>query len=66
MVMSCMETSVPRYGRLWKLKNREKEERLTKEIVGRLLKERFGTIWLEKRGFVQLKEMARAMVNGNC
>ena len=52
MVMSCMETSVPRYGRLWKLKNREKEERLTKEIVGRLLKERFGTIWLEKRGFV--------------
>ena len=47
-------------------KNREKEVRLTKEIVGRLLKERFGTVWFEKRGFVQLKEMERAMVNGNC
>ena len=40
--------------------NWEEEERLTKEIMGRVHKKGFGTIWLEKRGYVQSKEMARA------
>ena len=39
------------------LNNWEKEEGLTKEIVGSMHKEGFGTIWLKKRG-LQLKEMA--------
>ena len=33
---------------------------LTKEIVGNVRKEGFGTMWLKKRGCVRSKEMARA------
>ena len=40
--------------------NWEKEEGSTKEIVRRVFKEGFGTIWLEKRRCVRLKEIARA------
>ena len=38
---------------------REREEGSTKEIVGRVRKEGFETIWLEKRGYVRSKEIAR-------
>ena len=34
----------------------KKEEGSTKEIVGRVRKERFGMIWLEKRGCVRSKK----------
>ena len=37
-----------------------KRQGSTKEIVGRMHKEGFGTIWLEKRRCVRLREMARA------
>ena len=36
------------------------EEALAKEIVGRMCKEGSGMIWLEKRGWVQLREITRA------
>ena len=36
------------------------EEGFTKEIMERVHKERSGTIWLKKRGFVQSREMVRA------
>ena len=39
--------------------NWEKEEVSTREIVGRVPKERFGTIRLERRGCVQSKEIVR-------
>ena len=38
----------------------KKKEGSTKEIVGRVRKERSGTIWLEKRGCIRSSEMARA------
>ena len=38
----------------------KKEEGSAKEIVGRVCKEGFGTIWLEKRGCVRSREVARA------
>ena len=38
----------------------KKEEGSTKESVGRVRKEGFGTIWLDKKGCVRSKEMARA------
>ena len=37
----------------------EKEEGSTKEIVARVLKEGFGTIWLKKREFAGLKKITR-------
>ena len=40
--------------------NWEKEEGSTNEIVGIVRKEGSGTIWLEKRGCVQSRRMARA------
>ena len=33
---------------------------MTKELVGRVHKEGSGTIWLKKRGCIELTEMARA------
>ena len=59
MTMSFVETSTPKswgYGR-WN--NWENKEGLTKEIVGRVREDGFGTIWLQKKGCVQLKEKAR-------
>ena len=37
----------------------EKEEGLTKKIMGRVCKEGYGTIWLKKRGCIWWKEIAR-------
>ena len=39
--------------------HREKEEGLTKEIMERVCKEGYGTIWLKKRGCIRWKEIAR-------
>ena len=44
----------------------EKEEGSTKEIVGRVRKEGFGTMSLEKRGCAQSKEMAGSNWSKNC
>ena len=53
MVMPRMETSIPKYVLLWKLKQLGKG-RMEQENRGDVRKG-FGTIWLEKRGCVQLK-----------
>ena len=37
----------------------KKEEGSTNEVMGRVRKEGFGTIWPEKRGCIRLKEMVR-------
>ena len=59
VVWSChaWRYQFPKYARLW---NWKREKGSTKETVGRVRKEGFGTIWLEKRGGVRSKEMVRA------
>ena len=46
--------------------NNWEKEGATKEIVGRVSKKGFGTIWLEKRGCIRSKEMTRVNLSKDC